>query len=81
MPARFGDAGTSERAVPWGSGFLTNVTSTPSSMPSDHAVTSYGASGGAVGTRRTSGYVCFSRRSFAYREKTCVIGTTNVPAG
>jgi len=63
-----------------GSAFLTNTVSTPSSMPSDHAVTSYGGSGGAFGPRRTSGYVCFSSMSLSYRANTCVIGMTNVPA-
>src|SRR5262245_13977673 len=36
-------------------GLLTNTVSTPSSMPSDQAVTSYGGSGWAFGPRRTSG--------------------------
>jgi hypothetical protein len=38
-----------------GSGSFANAVSTPSSMPSDHAVTSYGGSGGELGLRRTSG--------------------------
>src|SRR5262249_22241369 len=55
---------------PFGNGFFTKTVSTPISIPNDHAVTSYGGSGGEPGERRTSGEVCFSRRSFAYRAKT-----------
>src|ERR1051326_4462273 len=61
----FGVAATfSSVSVP-GSGLLANSVFTPNCMPSDHAETSYGASAGAPGERRTSGYVCFSSRSFA----------------
>src|SRR5262249_18015460 len=40
---------------PFGNGFLTKTVSTPICIPNDHAVTSYGGSGGEVGERRTSG--------------------------
>src|SRR5579883_646281 len=53
-----------------------NTVFTPNCIPSDHADTSYGASAGAFGERRNSGYVCFSRRSFAYRAKTWLNGIT-----
>src|SRR5450432_1174855 len=47
------------------SGLLANSVFTPNCIPNDHAETSYGASAGAPGDRRTSGYVCFSSKSLA----------------
>src|SRR5262249_15496012 len=47
-------ASFSNVSVP-GSGVLAKTVFTPNCMPSDHAETSYGASAGAPGERRTSG--------------------------
>src|SRR5262249_7253599 len=53
----------------FGNGFFTKTVSTPISIPNDHAVTSYGGSGGEPGERRTSGWGGFSSRAFAGRAK------------